>query len=122
MQDEDLNRSDSVNQFIGGTNAADEDAVAGIIARESREIARELLKTAKGEGEFGVDVKRGGGEAAVGGRKLSGKDELEADLCLAGSTFGDEFGDGVAGNAAAEETIEYGAAYGALFASKRKLL
>ena len=72
------------------------------------------MKAARGEGELGVDVEGGGGEAAEGGGELSGEEELEAELGLAGGALGDELGDGVTGNAAGEAAIENGAAESAL--------
>lgn len=61
---------------------------------------RELLKAARGEWELGMDVDGGGGEAAEGGGKLRGEEELETELGLAGATLSDKLGDAVAGNAA----------------------
>lgn len=49
------------------------------------------MEAAKGEGEFGVEVERGGGEAAVGERELGVESELEAELSLTGSALGDDF-------------------------------
>lgn len=74
------------------------------------ECAAELVEAAEGEGELGVEVERGGREAAAGGRELGGEGELEAELGLAGAALGDELGYGVAGNAAAEAAVEDGAA------------
>lgn len=65
-----------------------------------------MAEAAEGEREFGVEEKRGGGEAAVGRRELGEESELEAELGLAAAAFGDELREGVAGDAAAEVAVE----------------
>lgn len=39
-----------------------------------------------------MEVERGGREAAVGGGKLGGEGELEAELSLSGAAFGHQLG------------------------------
>lgn len=70
------------------------------------EGARELLKTAKGERELGVDIERGSRKTAMGSWKLSRESKLEAELGLAATALGNKLSHGVAGNAAVEAAIE----------------
>lgn len=46
------------------------------------------MEAAEGEGELGVEVKRGGGEAAKGGGELGREEKLEGDLGLSAAAFG----------------------------------
>lgn len=58
-----------------------------MVVRGAKGVA-ELVEAAHGEGEFCVEIERGGGEAAVGAGELGGEGELEAELGLAGAAFG----------------------------------
>lgn len=70
--------------------------ITGITAENRRvgraEGERELVQTARGEREFGVDEDRGGRETAKGDRELGGESQLEAYLSLAATALGDELG------------------------------
>lgn len=78
----------------------------------------ELVEAAGGEGELGVEVERGGGEAAVRGWELRGEEELEAELGLAAAALGDDLGHRVAGDAAGENPVEDRAAQRAFLGGK----
>ena len=64
-----------------------ENAVAGVRVGGEEVGLGELVEAARGEGEFGVEVKRGGGEATEGERELSGEEELEAELGFAAAAL-----------------------------------
>lgn len=70
------------------------------------------MEAAEGEGEFGVEIEGGGGEAAAGNWELRGEKELQGKLGFSGATLGDDLGDALARNSAAEEAVEDGAAEG----------
>lgn len=72
----------------------------------------ELVEAAEGEMELGVEVERGGREAAVGNWELGGEEELEGKLGLAAAAFGYDFGDGIARDSAVKEIVEDWAAGG----------
>lgn len=91
-----------------------EDILQRVVAGVERTGARELVEAAEREGEFGVEVEGGGGEAAARGRELGGEEELEAELGLSAAALGDDLGDGAAGDAASEAAVEDGATGGAL--------
>lgn len=76
------------------------------ITMRGAEGVGELVEAAKGEREFGVEVERGGGEAAVGRRELSEKSELEAELSLAATALGYQLRDRVAGDTAAQAAVQ----------------
>lgn len=50
------------------------------------------MEAASGKREFGVEVKRGSGQAAEEGWELGAEGELEAELGFAGTTFSHDFG------------------------------
>jgi hypothetical protein len=65
----------------------------------------ELVEAASGKREFGVEVKRGSGQAAEEGWELGAEGELEAELGFAGTTFSHDFGYGVARDASAHAAV-----------------
>lgn len=81
----------------------------------------ELLKTAEGEREFGVDVERGGVEAAEGKGELSEMAELEAELGFTAAALGDNLGEGVASDAAADGAVDDRTSKGALLSGLKEM-
>ncbi|CAL5385343.1 unnamed protein product [Camellia sinensis] len=73
-----------------------------------------LLEAAEREWEFGVEVERGGGEAAEGEGELGGEEELKGELGFATAALRHQLRDGVAGDAAAEEPVQHRTAHAAL--------
>lgn len=71
------------------------------------------MEAAEWEGEFGVEIERGGGETAFGDRELCVERKLETELSFSRSAFCDDFGYRVARDSAAERSVQDWAAGGA---------
>lgn len=78
-----------------GVNTLHKHIIAGVGIGFGSGVERvgELMEAAEREGKFGVEVERGGGEAAEGGGELGAEGELEAELGLAGAAFCHDLGD-----------------------------